>query len=169
MATNINYCPPPREPVLRRCRVPDMLGKIRVDFNRNHVLSMPSDRLDNENSPISDQSKIILTPCSVKVEKCKLSSSSLVWDVEKVLLEDQTVQLLYHGVKVREGASDEDVGTMEDENIETNSEEPKIGLHQKKCELGGYLCPKCGQAFNQGQTTVENEKACIVPLLPHIL
>ena len=127
--------------------MPDLWGMIRVDFNNNPVLSMSSDRLEKENSLISDQSKIMLTPCSVRVEKCKLSSSALVWDVEKVLMEDQTVQLLYQGVKVREGATEEDVGTMEDENIEANSEEPKIGLHERNCELGGYLCPKCGQAF----------------------
>ena len=62
----------------------------------------------------------------------------IVWDVDKVLMEDQTVQLLYHGVMVREGASDEKVGLMKDENIE---------VHEKIFKLGGYLCPKCGQAF----------------------
>ena len=113
--------------------MPDLWGKIS-----NPVLSTSSERLEKENNPVSDQSKTILTPCSVRVERCKLSSSTLVWDVEKVLMEDQTVQLLYHGVKVREGASDEEVGIMEDKNIE---------VQENIFKLGGYLCPKCGQAF----------------------
>ena len=84
MATNINYCPPsPNEATLRRYRVPDLWGKISLDWNSNPALAR---KPKHGSSQVSEDSKILMTPCSVRIERCKSSSSSLVWDVEKVKL-----------------------------------------------------------------------------------
>jgi len=133
MATDINYCPQLANDATssRRYKVPDMWGKIRMDWISNHALAK---RHEGESSQISEDSKNLLTPCSVKIKRCKPSSSSLVWDVQKIKLEDQTVQLLYHGVRVRDRAQGEEV------------EIPEINENNSK-EFHQHKCPTCGQWF----------------------
>jgi len=166
METLINYCSPSLlEPISRRCRVTDLWGKIFLDWNSNPALA--GDRL--QSTQVSEDSKFVVRPCSVRVERYSLSSSALVWGVEKVKLKDQTVQLVYHGVRVRDGDSEGEVANLEDETSEMNNEqikdEPieKINEKQIKDEPiemqteeqinvmhseTNLKCPKCGKGFN---------------------
>jgi hypothetical protein len=102
MASNIDYSPTnPGDHSSRLCRVPQVWGKIRQDWSNNNVV--PSiDIL--ENSLADDVTEVIMRPCSVRLERCLLSS--YVWDVQKFKLEDETVQLVYQSVRVGEGGRD---------------------------------------------------------------
>ena len=45
-----------------------------------------------------DVTEVIMRPCSVRLERCLLSS--YFWDVQKFKLEDETVQPVYQSVRV---------------------------------------------------------------------
>ena len=143
METVLDYSSPvPPEPVSRRCRVvPDLWwGKISLDWSNNPAQG----RARLQSTQVSEDNKWVVKPCSVRVERCNLSSSSLVWGVEKVKLEDQTVQLLYHGVRVRDCDSDEGMGSLE-EGTNEKKDVKQINVIHEETHL---KCPKCVQVFS---------------------
>ena len=96
MTSNINDSPTnPGEHSSRLCRVPQLWGKIRQDWSNNNVV--PSTDI-LENSLADDVTEVIMRPCSVRLERCLLSS--YFWDVQKFKLEDETVQPVYQSVRV---------------------------------------------------------------------
>jgi len=113
-----------------------------MDWNSNPALA----RAGLQRSELSRDFKLVLKPCSVRVERCKLSSSSLVWGVEKVKLEDETVQLVYHGVRVREGDLDEGISDKKDEE--------QISVLLENSRSLSLKCPKCDQVFNDKRSLV---------------
>jgi len=98
MSSSIDYKPPTTdEPILRRCRVPELWGKLRMDLNNNPAPC--NDKL------MECSISSLVRPCTVRLVRCQVPSSptSLVWDVEKVMLEDQTVQIVYRTVRMAGG------------------------------------------------------------------
>eukprot|EP00092_Neocalanus_flemingeri_P032158 GFUD01034950.1.p1 GENE.GFUD01034950.1~~GFUD01034950.1.p1 ORF type:complete len:264 (+),score=70.03 GFUD01034950.1:34-825(+) len=123
MFNSINYRPPyPAEILYRRCRVPVMWGKIRMDCFNSSVPRM-NKLLDGYCSSPEFEAKV--RPCAVRIERYQ-SSSSLVWDVEKVKLEDKTVQFVYRTVRTS------GVGEAGEERINETAEIQSAGNSSTK-------------------------------------
>jgi len=92
-------CPTPSlELITRKYRVFGTWGKISLVSTSKRTTShgVCTSRRGPESSD-----HIQLRPCSVRVEKC-YPAPGLFWDVEKVTLQDETVELHYSGVVIHE-------------------------------------------------------------------
>jgi len=92
-------CPPPSLEILtRKFRVFPSWGKISLVSTPRRTISQVV--CTSRRGPDSS-AQIQLRPCSVRVEKC-FPAPGLFWDVQKVTLQDETVELHYSGVVIHE-------------------------------------------------------------------
>jgi len=107
---SIDCCLPPHEPQIRKYRAPSSWGKIRLEWRDMHIPKEGLDEVLNcgdsrkvEKSGVEywNQGEVNIRPCSVRLERYQ-SSTGLFWEVEKVKLQDETVELQYNGVAIQE-------------------------------------------------------------------
>lgn len=94
---NIDYVSSPSFYInlTNRFRVPQGYGKIKIDLSKgDNIFHLSGPRSGND-----QESEI--KPCFVRLKNCRASRrSGLFWQVKKVKLQDNTVELQYDGVEI---------------------------------------------------------------------